>query len=101
MPDRSGMRAETLAIRHDAAARRFEAVVEGHESHLSYADAGDGVLDFQHTFVPEELRGRGIASRLVAHALDHARSQGLKVIPTCPFVRNFMRRHPEYRDLEA
>lgn len=88
-------------VRHDAAARRFETVVDGHTSYLSYAEAGDGVLDFQHTFVPSALRGRGIASRLVEHALRHARAHRLKVIPTCPFVAEFMRRHEDYRDLKA
>jgi predicted GNAT family acetyltransferase len=95
------MNEEALAVHHDAAARRFETVVDGYKSFLSYEEAGERVIDFRHTFVPEELRGRGIASRLVEHALRHARARGLKVIPTCPFVANLMRRRPEYRDLEA
>jgi predicted GNAT family acetyltransferase len=95
------MNDEAPAISHDAAKRRFEMVVDGYASYLSYEKAGEGVLDFQHTFVPGELRGRGIASRLVEQALNHARTHGLKVIPTCPFVADFMRRHQEYRDLEA
>jgi predicted GNAT family acetyltransferase len=88
-------------VRHDPAARRFDIVVDGYTGYLTYEEGGEGVLDFQHTYVPSELRGRGIASRLVEHALNHARAHGLKVIPTCPFVAEFMRRHEDYRDLEA
>ena len=42
---------------------------------------------------------RGVGSRLIRAALDSARDQGLRVVPQCPFVRAFIERHPEYRDL--
>jgi predicted GNAT family acetyltransferase len=93
------MSAKPLPIRHDAAAMRFEAVVDGRTSFLTYSEARAGELDFQHTFVPAELRGRGIASRIVEHALGYARARGLKVLPTCSFVAAFMRRHPGWQDL--
>ena len=54
---------------------------------------------FAHTIVPPELGGRGIASRLVQHALAWAREQGLKVRPDCSFVRAYMDKHPEYADM--
>ncbi|HEU4617774.1 MAG TPA: GNAT family N-acetyltransferase [Gammaproteobacteria bacterium] len=92
---------EAGAVRHDRAARRFEIVVDGRMSYLSYTSAGDGTIDLRHTFVPAELRGRGIASRIVERALEHAREHGLKVIPTCPFVAAYLRRHPEHEDLRA
>jgi uncharacterized protein len=47
------------------------------------------------------LRGGGIAGRLTAGALDLARSQGIKVIPRCPYVVNYIERHPQYQDLLA
>jgi hypothetical protein len=42
------------------------------------------------------MRGRGVASRLVAHALRYALAQRIGVIPTCPFVAAFMRKNAEY-----
>lgn len=89
----------TLEIRHDEAGRKFFAVVEGLEAHLLYAPAGDRTLDFQSTFVPPELRGRLIGSRLVRHALDYARAGGYRVIPSCWFVGAVVERHPEYRGI--
>jgi uncharacterized protein len=35
----------------------------------------------------------------VADALDDIRSRGLQVVPLCPFVAAYIRRHPEYEDL--
>jgi predicted GNAT family acetyltransferase len=52
-----------------------------------------------HTDVPPALEGQGLASRLVAGALDDIRGQGLRVVPVCPFVRSYLQRHPEYESL--
>src|SRR5439155_23952305 len=45
------------------------------------------------------FEGRGLGTRLIAGALDDIRARGLELIPTCPFVRAYLRRHPEQRDL--
>ncbi len=52
-----------------------------------------------HTEVPKELNGKGIGSALVRGLLDIARTQGLKVVPVCPFVSGYIAKHPEYADL--
>ena len=61
----------------------------------------DGRIAFTHTEVDEALEGRGLGSRLVATALDDARSEGLEVVPLCPFVARFIDRHPEYQEVVA
>ena len=51
---------------------------------------------------PRRLLAAGtLGSALVATALDDARSEGLEVVPLCPFVAAFIERHPEYQDLVA
>lgn len=90
-----------MQITHDPAGRRFQADVDGATAYLSYRELPDRVLDFHHTYVPTAGRGRGIASQLTAHALEFARDGGYKVVPSCPFVAAYLRRHPEYRDLQA
>ena len=90
-----------IEVAHDPVHHRFVAVVEGREAHLSYQPAGAGVLDYESTFVPEQLRDRGIASTIVREALDYARQGHYRVIPSCWFVRGFVERHPEYQDLIA
>ena len=52
-----------------------------------------------HTEIRPEFEGRGMGSQLIQGALDDARSRGLKVLPYCPFVRRWMGKHPEYKDL--
>jgi predicted GNAT family acetyltransferase len=47
------------------------------------------------------LRRRGFASRLVHDALGAARARGLKVVPRCSFVANYIAQHPEFGDLLA
>jgi hypothetical protein len=85
---------------HNAAAQRFESVVDGLLCEASY-DIADGVMRMLHTGVPRQLEGRGIAASLVKAAMEHARTQGLRVKPLCSYVRVYMRRHPETLDLLA
>ena len=87
-----------LHIAHDAAASRFEASVTGGMAECAYRLQGD-VMNIVHTEVPPASEGRGIAAALVQAALAHARAQGLRVRPSCSYVRAYMRRHPETQDL--
>lgn len=56
---------------------------------------------FNHVRVPDAVGGQGLAGRLTRHALDWAREQDLKVIPHCPYVASWIKRHPDYADLIA
>jgi predicted GNAT family acetyltransferase len=89
----------SLDVQHDEAGHRYVAVVDGHEAYVEYRPVDDKTLDFHQTYVPGELRGRGIAGKLVAGTLELAREQGYTVIPTCSYVQGFLEKHPEYADL--
>ena len=54
-----------------------------------------------HTFVPPELRGRGIAQQLVEALVADARAHGFAIDPQCSYVDALFRRHPEWSDLLA
>ena len=90
-----------FAIRHEPGARRFVADIEGQAAYITYRERDGLVLELDHTYVPKALRGGGMASALTAHALDYARERGSRVVPSCPFVAAYMRRHPEYRGLRV
>jgi uncharacterized protein len=90
----------TIAIEHLPERGRFQAVVEGCVCVADYRLVG-GVIRMTHTEVHPSLAGRGIAARLVAAALLHARENGLKVDPQCSYVRTYLRRHPAQQDLLA
>ncbi|MBX3642540.1 MAG: N-acetyltransferase [Rubrivivax sp.] len=85
-------------IEHDAAASAFVARVEGGLAECAYRLQGD-VMNLVHTEVPPASEGRGIAAALVQAALAYARAQGLRVRPSCSYVRSYMRRHPDTLDL--
>jgi predicted GNAT family acetyltransferase len=87
-------------VRHDTAAQRFEIVLGDHRAGVDYVIDGGSVI-FTHTFVPPELRGRGVAEILVRAALDWARQERKRVVPACSYVAKFIERHPDYRDLLA
>ena len=89
-----------ISILNNGAESRFEAVVDGLLCVADY-EIKEGLMVFTHTFVPAELRGRGVAGKLVRAALAEARAKHFKVIPACSYVARFIDRHKEYADLLA
>jgi len=85
-------------VRDNVAAHRFEKIVDRHAAVATYSLSGD-VITFEHTVVPEALRGRGLARELVEFALASVRARGLKVVPQCEVFNAYMRKHPETHDL--
>ncbi|HET7714873.1 MAG TPA: GNAT family N-acetyltransferase [Bauldia sp.] len=87
-------------IKDNPVRHRYELQVDGQVAYLRYRRM-PGVLTLVHTEVPKPLEGKGIGARLVRHVLDLARSEGMKVVPLCPFVVAWMKRHPEYDDMRV
>lgn len=80
--------------------QRFEAEVDGKIAFVEYSVEPD-VLSLNHTNVPEELGGRGIASEMVEAVLMQAELRGYKVKPNCSFVAKYIQRHPEWQSIVA
>ncbi len=89
-----------IEIKQDLELNRFVTVVDGYESVVEYA-LKENILDLYRTFTPTELRGKGIAGKLVKFALEHARSNNLKIIPTCSYVKAYINKHDDYKELLA
>ena len=85
-------------IRDNTALSRFELDDSGVTVVLNYTLSGN-VMTLAHTETPVAARGRGLASRLVEAVLQQARARGLKIVPRCPFVGDYLEKHPEFRDL--
>ena len=91
--------ADEREVFHDTAGRRFCVTLQGYEACLMYRLTGREI-DLYHTYVPEVFRGRGVAERLCQAAFEHAKAQGLTVIPSCSYVADaYLKRHPEYEAL--
>jgi len=80
------------------AEQEFELTVDGYRAVAAYQLEGNTIV-FTHTEVPSEIEGRGVGTKLIAAALNSARDRGLKVVPQCRFVRAYMDKHPEMRDM--
>ncbi len=84
---------------HDQTGKRFCVQLQGYEACLMYRRSGKE-LDLYHTYVPEVFRGRGVAERLCQAAFEHAKAEGLTVIPSCSYISGaYLKRHPEYEPL--
>lgn len=87
-----------MNIRHNPARSRFELAAEPEPAVCEYHRDGS-VWTLSHTYVPDSLRGGGVAGALVKTALEHIKAEGGGVIPACSYVAAYIRRHPEYEDL--
>ncbi len=79
---------------------QFELTVGGDTAVAAYTRE-PGRITFTHTEVPDHLEGQGYGTRLAKAALDTARAEGLKVVPQCAFIADFIEKNQEFADLAA
>jgi uncharacterized protein len=78
--------------------QRLEIREQDELGYLEYRYRNDDIA-LMHTFVPNVLEGKGVASSLAHDALEWAREKGKRVMVYCPFVAAYLKRHPEYNDI--
>lgn len=91
--------AEGVRIVHASRRHRYE--LHDGEAVIGFATyrlPDDEHVDFVHTEVDDVYEGQGLASRLIRFALDDVRAAGKRIVPHCPYVAAWVRRHPEYAD---
>jgi len=89
-----------VEVRHDKENECFVAELDGFEALLDYSIDGNEI-NFYHTFSPPQLRGKGLAKKIVEYAFNYARENNLKVIPGCSYVQAFVERNDKYGELLA
>jgi uncharacterized protein len=99
---RKAMEEPTITHMDEGAAGEYQARVADSVAlgRLTYIRHGD-VLVTEHTLVPPEIGGRGIAGKLVEALIADARAGGWKIEPQCSYVAAAFKRHPEWADLLA
>ncbi len=88
-----------MNVENDTTHHRFLARLPEGEGELIYRQIAPHTLELVHTEVDPKLRGRGVAEALVEAAIEHARTHGLHIVPTCPYVQRWLTKHLEHQDL--
>ncbi len=68
---------------------------------VTFPDAEPGVVDINHTFVDERLRGQGIASKLLRQVAQELKETGRRAKPTCSYAVSWFEKHPEWSEVLA
>jgi predicted GNAT family acetyltransferase len=89
----------TTPIRDNPERSRYELLLDDAVAGFVDYRIGPDWIALTHTEVDPAYEGQGLGRQLARHALDDARSRGLRVRPVCPYITTWIRRHPEYADL--
>lgn len=95
------MEPEIQNVENGGKGRYVLAMPDGEEAYLTYVRSGPAHISVDYSFVPPSVRGKGVGARLVAHAVEHARSSGTRITPVCGYVAAEFRRHKEWTDVLA
>jgi predicted GNAT family acetyltransferase len=91
---------ETPVVTDNPAQSRFEMHVDGElAGFVDYRLQHDQVISLVHTEVESNFQGSGLATQLARFALDDARKRDLAVLPLCPYINSWIKKHPDYTDL--
>jgi predicted GNAT family acetyltransferase len=81
------------------AASRYELHVHGKlAGFVDYRLRGEAI-SLVHTEVEPAFQGEHLATHLARYSLDDARKRGLAVLPFCPYITSWIKKHPEYAEL--
>ncbi|MBW8795544.1 MAG: N-acetyltransferase [Streptomyces sp.] len=89
----------TTVVQRVDAGRRYDILVDGGRAGLTaYRDLGAQRVFF-HTEIDEAFAGQGLGAQLVQQALADVRASGMRIVPVCPYVAKFLKRHDEFADI--
>lgn len=88
-----------LTVRDDVTSHEYVAELAGVRAGIAAYRREGAVTTFTHTVVEPSAEGRGVGSALVGAALAAERAAGRRVLALCPFVRAYLRRHPDDADV--
>jgi len=94
------MNYDELQLEVNDALHRLELEIEGSIAFIEYKLI-DEMLFLIQTEVPAELKGKGAASAIVQKALEYAKVNNYKIVPICPLVQSYLKKHKEWNDIVA
>lgn len=94
------MSQEELEIQDNKSDQALEYWVDGKRSFIGYEMEGNQIY-LLHTEVPTEQNGKGIAAQMVEKAFVYLEGRDMKVIPSCSYIRAFLKRNPDWEKIVA
>lgn len=94
------MEDKDISFTNNEAIHNFELIVDKQRAFIDYQLKGDKIY-LVHTQVPVDLRDQGIAAIIVEKALQYIDEHHLKLVPLCPYVQQYLKRHPQWDRLLA
>jgi predicted GNAT family acetyltransferase len=92
------MENDQLQLKVNDKLSRFELTVNGSTAFIKYKIIGHNLF-LIHTEVPVQLTRKGIGDAIVENALVYAREKGYTIVPICPFVQSYLKKHSEWKDI--
>ncbi len=89
---------ESIPLVKNEKKKRFEIEINGHFAFINYGDFGNQIA-LVHTEAEPELQGTGAASALVEKTLQYIESEDRTLLPFCPYVFSYIKKHPEWKRL--
>jgi predicted GNAT family acetyltransferase len=87
-----------IALLKNTETNRFELTVDEHTAFIDYEE-NDNIIKLIHTESPEALAGRGVATALIEKTLMYLQENNYQLVPICPLVFAYVKRHPEWKKL--
>lgn len=87
-------------IKHDSKNQKFYTLIGGKECSLKYDKINEHLFNLKMIFVPKNLRGQGVAGRLMEFAMNHARKNMIRVKASCTYVEYYLNTHLEHSNLQ-
>lgn len=91
---------DRLQVTHNQKESTFEVWIDGHLSKLDYMQDGKNFV-IMHVGVYPELRGQGVAGKIMEAGLAYARQNSFRVVPMCSYAASYIRRNPQHMELTS
>lgn len=89
---------KNFELQKDTNEKKYYVEVEGKLAYVEYIQAGERVF-LTHTEVPPAFEGKGVGSQLVRLVLEDIKKNDWTLVPLCPFIASYIKRHPAYKSL--
>ncbi|UII75451.1 N-acetyltransferase [Flagellimonas sp. HMM57] len=89
---------DTYQLLNNEEAKQFQFKIDGAVAKIEYIKAKEKIY-LTHTEVPRNYEGKGVGSELIKQTLEYIKAKDLTLVPLCPFVAMYIKRHPEWKTL--